>query len=125
LKAIVIPKSHILLGIITAFNANRHLYILLFFTSQTKGIGSINREGSTAFNFKWEFSVLKRLKEVVFQKKDYTGYWEYKKIFYYLKDNLGRININDERFMIERCGKNYTDYRQWDKIKVQSLEYRI
>ena len=45
-------------------------------------------------------------------------------MFDYIIDNFGRININDERFMIERCGKNYYDYTQWDKVKVESLGYR-
>ena len=76
-------------------------------------------------HFKWDVSVLSRLKEVAFEKKDYTYHWEYKKMFDYIMDNMGRIDINDSRFMIERCGKKYTDYRQWDKIKVQSLEYRL
>tara|TARA_Y100000361_G_scaffold153433_1_gene175211 strand:+ start:288 stop:1097 length:810 start_codon:yes stop_codon:yes gene_type:complete len=76
-------------------------------------------------HFKWDVSVMRRLKEVAFEKKDYTYHWEYKKMFDYIMDNYGRINVNDERFMIERCGKNYNDYKQWDKIKVQSLEYRL
>ena len=68
---------------------------------------------------------MRRLKEVAFEKKDYTYHWEYKKMFDYIMDNLGCINIRDDRFMIERCEKNYYDYSQWDKIKVQSLEYRV
>ena len=39
--------------------------------------------------------------------------------------NSHRININDERFMIQRASKNYSDYTQWDKIRVQSLEYKV
>ena len=46
-------------------------------------------------------------------------------MFDYIIDNFGRININDERFMIERASKNYSDYTQWDKIRVQSLEYKV
>ena len=76
-------------------------------------------------HFKWDVSVMRRLKEVAFEKKDYTYHWEYKKMFDYIMDNLGCINIRDDRFMIERCEKNYYDYSQWDKIKVQSLEYRV
>ena len=76
-------------------------------------------------HFKWDVSVMRRLKEVAFEKKDYTYHWEYKKMFDYIMDNFGRINIRDDRFMIERCEKNYDDYSQWDKIKVQSLEYRV
>ena len=45
-------------------------------------------------------------------------------MFDYILDNNMKINIDDKRFMIERCGKNYNDYSRWDKIKVQSLKYR-
>ena len=75
-------------------------------------------------HFKWDVSVLTRLKEVAFNKNEYTYHWEYRKMFDYIMDNYGRININDERFMIERCGKNYNDYSRWDEIRVQALEYR-
>jgi len=67
---------------------------------------------------------MSRLREVSRIKKSYTFHEEYKKMFDYIIDNFGRININDERFMIERCGKNYYDYTQWDKVKVESLGYR-
>ena len=46
-------------------------------------------------------------------------------MFDYIIDNYGRININDERFMIERSGKGYYDYQQWDKVRVQALEYIV
>jgi hypothetical protein len=75
-------------------------------------------------HFKWDVSVLSRLKEVSFNKNQYTYHWEYKKMFDYIMDNYGRINIDDERFMIEKTGKKYKDYPHWDKIRVQSIEYR-
>jgi hypothetical protein len=46
-------------------------------------------------------------------------------MFDYIIDNYGTIDINDERFMIERSGKNYEDYPHWDKVRTQALEYRI
>ena len=76
-------------------------------------------------HFKWDVSVLNRLRDVSRIKKSYTFHEEYKKMFDYIIDNFGRININDERFMIERASKNYNDYTQWDKIRVQSLEYKV
>ena len=75
-------------------------------------------------HFKWDVSVMSRLREVSRIKKSYTFHEEYKKMFDYIMDNMGRININDPRFMIERCGKNYFDYTHWDKIRSQSIEYR-
>jgi hypothetical protein len=76
-------------------------------------------------HFKWDVSVMSRLRDVSRIKKSYTFHEEYKKMFDYIIDNYGRININDERFMMERSGKDYFDYRQWNKVRVQALEYRV
>jgi hypothetical protein len=45
-------------------------------------------------------------------------------MFDYIIDNYGRIDIEDERFMIERSSKDYFDYSRWDKVTKQALEYR-
>ena len=76
-------------------------------------------------HFKWDVSVISRLRDVSRIKESYTFHEEYKKMFDYVLDNYGRININDSRFMIERSGKNYYDYPHWDKIRVQALEYKV
>jgi len=76
-------------------------------------------------HFKWDVSVLNRLRDVSRVKKSYTFHEEYKKMFDYIIDNYGRININDERFMMERSGKGYYDYKQWNEVRVQALEYRV
>ena len=47
-------------------------------------------------------------------------------MFDYILDNNMKINIDDKRFMIEKCGKHYGDYLQWEKIKKTFLKsYRI
>ena len=76
-------------------------------------------------HFKWDITVIGRLREVSRIKKDYTFHKEYRDMFDYIIDNYGTIDINDERFMIERSGKDYFDYLHWDKIRTQALEYRI
>ena len=76
-------------------------------------------------HFKWDISVIGRLREVSRIKKDYTFHKEYRDMFDYIIDNYGTIDINDERFMIERSGKDYFDYPHWDKIRTQALEYRV
>ncbi len=76
-------------------------------------------------HFKWDVSVISRLRDVSRIKESYTFHEEYKKMFDYILDNFGRINIRDGRFMIERSGKNYYDYPHWDKVRVESLEYRV
>ena len=75
-------------------------------------------------HFKWDITVIGRLREVSRIKKDYTFHKEYRDMFDYIIDNYGTIDINDERFMIERSGKDYFDYPHWDKIRTQALEYR-
>ena len=60
---------------------------------------------------------IRRLKEVVNIKKPYTYHEEYKRMFDYILDNNMKINIDDDRFMIEKCGKHYGDYLQWEKKK--------
>ena len=76
-------------------------------------------------HFKWDVTVIGRLREVSRIKKDYTFHKEYRDMFDYIIDNYGRIDIEDERFMIERSGKDYFDYPHWDKIRTQALEYRV
>ena len=75
-------------------------------------------------HFKWDISVIGRLREVSRIKKDYTFHKEYKKMFDYILDNFGTIDITDKRFMIEKGGKDYFDYPHWDKVRENSLEYR-
>ena len=76
-------------------------------------------------HFKWDITVIGRLREVSRIKEDYTFHKEYRDMFDYIIDNYGTIDINDERFMIERSGKDYFDYLHWDKIRTQALEYRV
>ena len=76
-------------------------------------------------HFKWDISVIGRLREVSRIKKDYTFHKEYRDMFDYIIDNYGRIDIEDERFMIEKGSKNYNDYPHWNKVRTQALEYKI
>ncbi len=76
-------------------------------------------------HFKWDLSVLRRIKEVVGTKKIYTFHKEYKIMFDYILDNFGTIDIKDTRFMIENGSKDYFDYPHWDEIKKQALEYKV
>jgi|TARA_R110002074_G_scaffold322238_6_gene492759 hypothetical protein len=76
-------------------------------------------------HFKWDVSVISRLKDVSRKKESYTFHEEYKKMFDYILDNFGTIDITDKRFMIERCGKNFYDYTKWDSVKMEALEYRV
>ena len=76
-------------------------------------------------HFKWDVSVISRLRDVSRIKEDYTYHGEYKKMFDYIIDNVGSIDIKDSRFMIEESGKDYFDYPHWDKIRLNSVGYRV
>ena len=75
-------------------------------------------------HFKWDMSVVRRLKEVSSIKKDYTYHEEYKRMFDYILDNNMKIDIKDERFKIQRTGKDFKDYKRWDEIRDEAIAYR-
>ena len=76
-------------------------------------------------HFKWDMSVVRRLKEVSSIKKDYTYHEEYKRMFDYILDNNMKIDIKDERFKIQRTGKDFRDYKRWDEIRDEAIAYRL
>ena len=76
-------------------------------------------------HFKWDLSVLRRIREVVRVKEDYSFHEEYKRMFDYILDNNMKIDITDERFKIERCGKDFTDYKKWDEVRDEAIAYRL
>ena len=76
-------------------------------------------------HFKWDISVLNRLRDVSRIKKSYTYHEEYKKMFDYIVDNNFKIDIMNKEFMVTKSGKEYFDYPYWDLIKKRSLEYRV
>ena len=70
--------------------------------SQTK-ISTSRGEGFIqVHHFKWDSTVLERLKEVSETEKDYTFWEEYKKMYNAIKDNDWKININEPKFGLEK-----------------------
>jgi hypothetical protein len=68
-------------------------------------------------HFKWDSTVLKRLKEVSETKEDYTFWKEYKKMYRAIQINDWKIDINNPEFMIESMFYNtHSDYSKWDKL---------
>jgi hypothetical protein len=76
-------------------------------------------------HFKWDLSVVSRLKDVSSIKKDYTYHEEYRRMFDYILDNNMKIDITDERFKIQRVGKDFRDYKRWDEIRDEAIAYKI
>ena len=46
-------------------------------------------------------------------------------MFDYILDNNMKIDITDERFKIERCGKEFGDYSRWNEVRDEAISYRI
>lgn len=68
-------------------------------------------------HFKWDSTVLKRLKEVSETKEDYSYWKEYKKMYRGIQVNDWKIDINNSQFMFERMKDNtYLDYSKWKEL---------
>lgn len=69
-------------------------------------------------HFKWDSSVLDRLQEVASEKKEYTFYWEYQKMYDAIKDSDFKIDIKNKEFMLEKLNNfSYIDYKNWNILK--------
>ena len=68
-------------------------------------------------HFKWDSTVLERLKEVSETKKDYSFWKEYKKMYRGIQINDWKIDINNPEFMFEKMeDSSYFDYTKWNEL---------
>ena len=68
-------------------------------------------------HFKWDSTVLDRLKEVSETKEDYTYWQEYLKMYKSIEMFDWKIDINNPEFMLEKLETNqHWDYSKWDKL---------
>lgn len=68
-------------------------------------------------HFKWDSSSINRLKEVASIKKDYTFWWEYKKMYDSLQHSR-KIDITNKDYMVESVNNfSYLSYPHWDKLR--------
>ena len=72
-------------------------------------------------HFKWDSSCKERIKEVSETVKDYSWWWEYKKLYDNLDKTNWKVDISNSEFYIEDInpvdGVNYSSYSQWDKLR--------
>ena len=69
-------------------------------------------------HFKWDSTVVDRLREVASEEKDYTFWWEYKKMYEAIKDNSYQINVNNPEFMFEELKEfSYISYNNWSVLR--------
>ena len=68
-------------------------------------------------HFKWDSTVLERLKEVSETKEDYTYWQEYLKMYKSIEMFDWKIDVNNPEFMLERIStNNHWEYTKWDKL---------
>ena len=70
-------------------------------------------------HFKWDSTVLERLKEVSETEEDYTFWEEYKKMYNAIKDNDWKIDIDNVKFGLERqipIENEHWDYQYWNRL---------
>ncbi len=68
-------------------------------------------------HFKWDSTVLERLKEVSNTEKEYSFWEEYRKMYKAIQINDWEIDINNPEFMFERMYTNFHfDYSKWNRL---------
>ena len=68
-------------------------------------------------HFKWDSTILERLKEVSETKKDYTYWQEYLKMYKSIEIFDWKIDINNPEFMLEKLENNeHWEYSNWNKL---------
>jgi hypothetical protein len=68
-------------------------------------------------HFKWDSTVLERLKEVAETKEDYTFWQEYLKMYKAIEINDWKIDMNNSEFKMEWMVHNsHWDYSKWDRL---------
>jgi hypothetical protein len=65
-------------------------------------------------HFKWDSTCIDRIKSVADINQTYSYSKEYQQMYDAIKLNNFKIDIYNEKFMIENCG--YYGYSQWDKL---------
>lgn len=72
-------------------------------------------------HFKWDSSVLERLKEVSEVEEEYTYWWEYKKMLEAISDNDWKINIKNKDYLVAKLTEfsyiDYNNYTDWNKLR--------
>ena len=69
-------------------------------------------------HFKWDSTVLERLKEVSETKKDYSYWKEYKKMYRAIQLNDWKIDVKKDEFLFVNVKKNsYICYNHWNTLK--------
>jgi hypothetical protein len=68
-------------------------------------------------HFKWDSTVLERLKEVSKTEKSYSFWEEYRRMYKSIQINDWKIDINNPEFMLENMENTFHfDYSKWNRL---------
>ena len=68
-------------------------------------------------HFKWDSTVLERLKEVSQTKEDYTYWREYRKMYRGIQLNDWKIDVENKEYKLQKMiRKNYSEYENWKEL---------
>jgi len=68
-------------------------------------------------HFKWDSTVLERLKEVSETEKDYTFWQEYLKMYKGIQDNGWKIDVDNKEYMLQHMiRKQHSEYSDWQRL---------
>ena len=68
-------------------------------------------------HFKWDSTVLERLREVSETEEKYSFWEEYKKMYKAIQINDWKVDINNPEFMLEKMESNFHfDYSKWNRL---------
>jgi hypothetical protein len=70
-------------------------------------------------HFKWDSTVLERLKEVSETEENYTFWKEYKKMYEAIRDTDWKINIDEPKFGLVKqvpFENEHWDYQYWNRL---------
>jgi len=69
-------------------------------------------------HFKWDSTVVERLREVASVKEDYTFWQEYRKMHLAIRKNKMQIDIHNPEFMFEELKDfSYISYNNWNLLR--------
>jgi len=73
-------------------------------------------------HFKWDSTVIDRMKEITEIRNEHTYWREYHKMYRNIYRNGGKIDINNPEFKIERMYENtFYDYLHWNEITNKTI----
>ncbi len=67
-------------------------------------------------HFKWDNTVIDRLRQVSTVEEEYSYWQEYKRMYDYFSGSKNKVDISTKGFYITRSGNSYKDYKMWKTV---------